>query len=207
MQAMATMNAAQTLRSILDKLVFDPDSIYKDKSHLVSYCEEKILETYMRIVARTGTLNFDELVADVIMHNNEVIQMAATFLFNNPDGEECIGREAFDLFRCDIAKWMRDIEREEVSHYAPISNYIIKVLTKYNIAFVPYMEERYDDHTRDAFGIHGIVAVNDCQNMLFPQVVQTPSVDRLGLGFLDRLVFYRSCLDETQLLKGTCTYD
>lgn len=204
MQALATMSSEQTLRSILDKLIFDPDNIYMNKNHLIPYCEEKIVDMYMRIVSRTGTLNFDELVAEVILHNNEIIQMAASFLFDYPDSRGCVGRESYDLFRCDITRWMRDIERKEVSAFAPISSFVIKVLTKYDLAFVPYMEERYEDHSREAFGVHGIVVANDCQNVLFPSFMNTPNIDRLDLGTLDRVSLIRSPFDASHALKGYC---
>ena len=202
MRALATMNSEQTLRNILDKLVFDPENIYMNKDHLVPYCEEKIIDMYMRIVLRTGTLNFDELVADVILHNNEIIQAAALYLFDYPDSKICIGQDSYDLFRCDITRWMRDIERKEVSVCAPISDFIVKVLRKHNLAFVTFMEERYDDHSKEAFGTHGVVVVTDCQNVLFPNFMCTPSINRLDLGEIDKVNFLRSPFDVAYLLKG-----
>ena len=206
MPMLATMTPEQTLRSILDKLVFDPGNIYMNKNHLIPYCENKILDMYMRIVGKTGTLNFDELVAEVILHNNEIIQMAASFLFEHPESDTCLGGDSYDLLRCDITRWMRDIERLEISAYASISYFIAEVLTSRGLAFIPFMEERYDDHTQAAFGIHGTVVVNDCQEVLFPDFMQTPNVGKLDLGNVQHVTFMRSPFDVSYLLKG-CNYD
>ena len=202
MQAMTTASPAMVLREILDKLIFDQDNIYMDKTHLIPYCEDKVIDMYFRIVSRTGTLNFDELIANVLMHNNEIIQTAAAYIFDSPEARDCVGEEEYDTLRCDVTKWIRSVERREISAFAPISDYVVKVLEKHKLAFVPFMEERYDDHSKEAFGTHGVVVVNDCQNVLFPGFLQVPSVERLGLGPLNNLVFLRSTLDTTMLLEG-----
>lgn len=187
-------------REILDMLIFDPDNILIDKSHLIPKCEERILSMYFHVVKKTGTLNFDELIVDIIMFNNEILQMAAQHALGVD--EETISN--YDLLRCDYTRWIREMERAEISAFAPISEWVIDVLTRYGLAFIPYMEESYEDHSKQAFGVHGTIVVNDCQNTLFPQMKPSEGIRELNLGGdIDNVLFTRSLLSDGAYLKGS----
>lgn len=179
-----------TLRDILDNLVFDPEHTIVDKRHLIPRCEKTILETYDRVVRKTGRLNFDELCIEIIQKNYEILNFALAYVeqtnhIDDPD---------VDLYFCDTEKWLKQLERAEVSAYVPLSHFIAKVLSVHNRAFIPYMEERYENHCAQAFGVQGIIVVNDCQNILFPGLTESESIQNVDLGNLERVQIQRSCV-------------
>ena len=188
MAALATKDI--TLRDILDNLVFDPNHVVVEKSHLIPRCEKTILETYDRVVSRTGRLNFDEVVIEIIQRNYEILNFALSYVeqtnhIDDPD---------VDLYFCDTEKWLKNLERAEVSAYVPLSYFIAEVLTANNRAFIPYMEERYENHCAQAFGVQGVIVVNDCQNTLFPSMLRSNNIENLDLGNLERVQCVRSCI-------------
>ncbi len=187
-----------TLRDILDNLVFDPDHIVVDKTHLIPRCEQTIVDTYKRVVEKTGRLNFDEVVIEIIQRNYEILNFALSYV----DQTNHIDNPDTDLYFCDTEKWLKNIERAEVSACVPISFFIAKVLQKYNLAFIPYMEERYENHCADAFGVQGIIVVNDCQNVLLPQLTKSESLNRVDLGNLERVQVVRSCVSNLLQLSA-----
>ena len=194
MTSMATKEI--TLRDILDNLVFDPEHVIVKKDHLIPRCEKTILETYDRVIQRTGRLNFDELTIEIVQRNYEILNLALAYV----DQTDHIDDPDVDLYFCDTEKWLKNLEQAEISAYVPLSNFIAKVLTAHGRAFIPYMEERYENHCAQAFGVQGMVVVNDCQNILFPELTKSPYIQNLGLGDLERVQCIRSCIAD--LLEG-----
>lgn len=184
------------IRQIFDNLIFDPEHTIVDKTHLITKCEETIIAMYDNIIKRTGKLNFDELVIEIIQRNHELIQFAAQQLWNSPEANDLPDEISSDLLYCDVGRWMDNVEKAEVSAYVPISNFIAKTLTKYGRAFIPYMEERYENHCAYAFGVQGQIVVNDCQNVLFDSMIQSENIERVELGELERVQCIRSFIDD-----------
>ena len=188
------------LRQIFDNLIFDPEHVIVDKDHLIPKCEETIIQMYDNIVFRTKKLNFDELVIEIIQRNHELIQFAANQLWNaQVDNRDLPNELSADLLYCDIGRWMNNVEKAEVSAYVPISNFIAKTLIKYGRAFIPYMEERYENHCAYAFGVQGQIVINDCQNVLFENMMHSNNIERVELGKIERVQCVRSFIDNFML--------
>lgn len=155
------------LRQMFNKLIFDPNSIVIDKSHLLKQNEDTILSMYDDIIRETHHLNFDALSCQVIEYNHSIIQKAASLMWNTPDDIPEAETINLNLLRCDTGRWIQHVFRMEVSaSNAPITDYLSYVLTKHGRAFIPFMESTAF-RMKNTAGITGTVVVNDCQNMLF----------------------------------------
>ena len=152
---------------------------------------------YDNIVRKTGKLNFDELAIEIIQRNHELIQFAAQTMWNDPENAQYLPQEiSADLLFCDMGRWIENVEKAEVSAYVPITNFVAKTLTKYNRAFIPYMEERYENHCAQAFGVQGQIVVNDCQNVLFESMITSENIKKVELGELERVQCVRSFVED-----------
>ena len=185
-------------RQILNKLIFDPDGITWSKpTSLVKFSEQKVLDIYYKTLKDTGYANYDEMIIRVIGYNDTLINSALIAMTEEmPDIK--------DEVLCDHTKWYDDIEKNEVAfRMESISSYVCKVLDKYGITYVPFMEHMFEKPILNAFGINGILTVNDCQNS-FVVYNDTKVMSGVGLNAVrnTQCNLVRSSTNEKQVMIG-----
>ena len=146
-------------RDLLNMLIFDQNSITWNKpSCLKKFSEEKVLEIYQDTLKETGYVNYDEIIVRVLGYNDAIINSVLLAMTEEQP-------ELRDDIICDNAKWYNDIQKNEVAYrLESISEYVCRVLNKYGMTYIPFMEHKFEKPIFNAFGINGVLTVNDCQN-------------------------------------------
>lgn len=158
MSAVATVDKT---RLILNKLIFDPNAISWDKGEeLEAYSENRVIEIYNEVVRETGHINFDEIIIRALYHNEVLLLEAIGELVRSDPSY-------FDEVMCDNSRIYRQLERGEISCRDTLPDYICRILNKHRLAYIPFMESKYNNPVLREFGVEGICVINDCQNNLF----------------------------------------
>lgn len=194
---MTDMRTIPRSREILNKLIFDPNAITWEKPvALRVFSEKKVLEIYMSTIIDTGYANYDEIIIRVLGYNDAIINSALLAI-----SEEM--PEYGDEIRCDHTKWYDNLEKNEVAYrLEAISSYVCRILNKYGVTYVPFMEHRFEKPILSAFGINGILTVNDCQNS-FDVGEDNQTMICVGLGEVGRIQcnLVRSSIDRQVMLR------
>ena len=193
---MTRMEVVPESRMILNKLIFDPNAIIWDKpTQLKKFSEKKVIEIYLDTMRETGYANYDEIIIRVLSYNDAIINSALLAM-----SEEM--PEIKDEILCDHVKWYNNLEKNEVAvRLESISSYVCRVLNKYGVTYVPFMEHGFEKPVLNAFGINGILTVNDCQNSFQIGEINYP-MNGVGLNAVHIIQcnLVRSSMDTRQVM-------
>ena len=143
----------------------------------------------------TGYANYDEIIIRVLSYNDAIINSALLAMSEEtPDIK--------DEIICDHVKWYNHIEKNEVAvRLESISSYVCRVLNKYGITYVPFMEHGFEKPVLNAFGVNGILTVNDCQNSFQIGEINYP-MNGVGLSAVHIIQcnLVRSSMDTRQVM-------